>query len=442
MAELSHNDNPTDVDGFGQQDFIKNIANVIKYSKPPKGIAINGYWGTGKTSSLKQLKKELSSKEIVPVWFEAWRYQHEATPVVALLHEIRSTFSNWNKVTGKIKKLSAITIQGILGAFDETIKAASGSVIAPKLSDLPKIGENYEKENYLTRLPTADINHLLEEAIDLALGNSTKQATKNKLVIFIDDLDRCNPETALKLLEGIKVYLNLNNCVIVFAIDQRQIEHALNKALNLKDDSDSHQAREYLEKICQDIYHLPLPDVQAKANYLDELLKTLDLGGNHDDVNQKATQALQHRSDIKLVVESFDCLPANPRKIKALANRLSVMLRGSVNLNSTRSILKHPNIKFGYALLVASAIIYTFHRELNEQLNKNPKFIDDVVKFAKNFENLSKDLKIPMKGIQPSYDGEKVLPTNPSDSNVFRLHELLMALDTLGEEDIKPFLGV
>lgn len=304
---------------------------------------------------------------------------------------------------------------------------------------MPKIGKNYENENYLNRLPTADISHLLEEAIKLALGDASKGFNK-KLVIFIDDLDRCHPEAALKLLEGIKVYLNLNNCVIVFAIDQRQIERALNKAFDIKDDTDSHHAREYLEKICQDIYHLPLPNSQRKADYLDELLGLLDLGGDAQDINQKAAQASQHCVEIKLIVEAFDCLPANPRKIKALANRLAVMLRGSVNLVSNRTVQNYPNIKFAYALLVASAIIYTFHRELNEQLNKNPQFIDDVVKFAINHNLISKEIKIPMKGIQPSYDGSTLLPTNPSDSNVFRLHKLLLALDTLRGEDIAPFL--
>jgi len=61
---------------------------LIKNCQPPKGIGINGYWGTGKTSSLMQIHKELTgaaphdyenstNQDIVPVWFEAWRYQSE-----------------------------------------------------------------------------------------------------------------------------------------------------------------------------------------------------------------------------------------------------------------------------------------------------------------------------------------------------------------------------
>ncbi|MCX7099434.1 MAG: P-loop NTPase fold protein [Methylococcales bacterium] len=422
MQTLSHNDTPTDTDGLSQQDFIDGIAGIIKDCTPPKGIAINGYWGTGKTSSLLQLYKALTTvsrgskipKEspVIPVWFEAWRYQHEALPIVALLYEIRSTFNLWNKVLEQSGKVAAITALGVLGAFDETIKAASGGVASPKLGKLSKIGANYEQQRYQNPLASQDISQLLEQAIATALGN------KPKLVIFIDDLDRCHPEAALKLLEGIKVYLNLKNCVIVFAIDQRQIERGLKKALDLNDGSDGHQAREYLEKICQDIYHLPLPKQADKADYLASLLTDIT-----------ADQA--HIAGIKTVAESYDCLPANPRKIKALANRLAVVLRHQLALTEPRH----------YQLLVATAIIYTFHRELIEQLEKDAGYINTVILYARQPPADMGGIYEPMKSIKPSYSGTDKLPTNPSDSHVFRLHELFINLGTVLAAELQPFLG-
>lgn len=441
MPTLTHNDSPTDTDGLTQQAFIDGIASVIKDCTPPKGIAINGYWGTGKTSALLQLYKSLTTvslkdklpedSPVIPIWFEAWRYQHEATPIVALLHEIRAAFSLWNKVTDKTSKLFGIAGLGILSAFDETIKAASGGIISPKLGDLPKIGADYEKERYRTQLASQDISNLLEQAISTVLGDN------QKLVIFIDDLDRCHPEAALKLLEGIKVYLNLKNCVIVFAIDQRQIERALKKALDIKDDSGDHQAREYLEKICQDIYHLPLPDKTRKADYLSSLLMELKL--------DTPVFPTAYRTQIKQTALAYDCLPANPRKIKALANRLGVMLRNKAlaeSLNKSVQNTDNPTPSREFVLLLATAIIYTFHRELNEQLEKNPDYINTVILYAKNPSALDKEILVPMSGIKPSYDKDKDLPTNPSDSNVFRLHELFTELATVTKSELQPFLGI
>jgi hypothetical protein len=451
MPKRSHNDNPNPQDAFDQSEFIKHIADVVRFSEPPKGIAINGYWGSGKTSALLQLHQELtgilptSSQKptnlaITPVWFEAWRYQNETIPIAALLQEIRSKFSLWNGFLNKAHKLSGITLTGVLGAFDATLKAASGGIMNPALGKIPEIGAQWEKDHYETKLASQYLSQLLEEAIKTALGSSDR-----KLVIFIDDLDRCTPETALKLLEGIKVYLNLKNCVIVFGMDQRQIENSLRKALNLKDGSSDgdHHAREYLEKICQDIYHLPVPDQTKKSKYLMDLLTGVNLG----------TAAQQHRNELALVLQHYDCLPANPRKIKALANRLAVILRklppsfsvnNSSQINSSSAFVQK-GLNPEYGILLSVAIIYTFHRRLNEQLAKNPSYINTVITFSKTPPSASQapdPVYEPLSDIKPSFDGTVDLPVNPSDSHVFRLHRLLIDLDTVTESEIKPFLNL
>lgn len=86
-------------------------------------------------------------------------------------------------------------------------------------------------------------------------------------------------------------------------------------------------------------------------------------------------------------------------------------------------------------------IIYTFHRQLNEQLEKNPAYINTVILFAQNYQAVDVDVREPMNGIKPSAEGAKELPTNPSDSNIFRLHQLFTDLDTITESEIKIFLG-
>ncbi|WP_225587391.1 KAP family P-loop NTPase fold protein [Methylomonas fluvii] len=455
MSKLSHNDAPIHIDAFGQGEFIRQIADVIKTCDAPKGIAINGYWGSGKTSALLQLHKELtgvlpndtnkpSKPGMTPIWFEAWRHQNEALPIVALLHEIRTKLGAWNKFRNNAEKLSTITLTGILGAFDETLKAASGGVMSPALSKIPEIAAQWEKDNYHNKLASQHLSQLLEEAIDQALGKD-KNNPDRKLVIFIDDLDRCMPDTALKLLEGIKVYLNLRNCVVIFGMDQRQIENSLRKALNLKDGSNDgdHHAREYLEKICQDIYHLPIPDKQQKSAYLYDLLKNLDLSCT-------PKQQRTHLDELKRILDNYDCLPANPRKIKALANRLATVFRKLPMLpamvsTTTPNALISKGLKVEYGLLTVTAIIYTFHRSLNEQLAQNPTYISTLIGYANNpppplatpdpiFE--------PMRSLVPSFNGTADLPVNPSDSHVFRLHRLLIDLGTVIEAEIKPFLNL
>lgn len=443
---LSHNDDPTLEDGFDNNGLVREICGLIRNCTPPKGIGVNGYWGTGKTSMLLQVCRQLTGvhpygdkppglsapedvdKTIMPIWFEAWRYQHEAQPVVALLNEIRLQMGMWATLQDKAAKLSGVAFLGALSAFDEVVKAASGGVFKPELGKVQAIGNAWEKERYQQPLPGQSIRNLLQEAVATALTSKKKK----KLAIFIDDLDRCEPETALRLMEGIKVYLNLNNCVIIFGMDQRQVERALVKALGLKSEDGAamnadHYAREYLEKICQDIIHLPLPDKGKKSQYLSALLAKLVSEAPHTIFAER----------IQSITDQFDCLPANPRKIKALANRLASMIRRLENLTSVR--VDSAEIDREAAFCLVTAVVYCFHRRIFEQLQKNPAYISEVIAYA-DASDIDKDVDSPMQGIQPSVASARELPVNPSDSNVFRLHRLLQQLAQVTDIEIKPFL--
>jgi hypothetical protein len=228
--------------------------------------------------------------------------------------------------------------------------------------------------------------------------------------------------------------------VLVFGMDQRQIEEALAKALETQE---KHQAREYLEKICQDIHHLPIPNQQRKSDYLLKLLEDLII----DNAISPIISATQHREAIKNVLDTYDCLPANPRKIKALSNRLALQLQKNCITGVPTSLTANlPNgnpiiLDRRYMLLVAMTIIYNFHRQLNEQLEKDPAYIKQIIEYADK-PDIADPLNDPMSGIKPSYsnDGLTKLPTNPSDSNIFRLHELFRVLATVTVNEFMPFL--
>ena len=445
---LSHNDNPALDDAFGHDAFLAEVCKQISTCTPPKGIGINGYWGTGKTSALLQVYYHLTNelpyggkpttdtppqyhdKNILPVWFEAWRYQHESLPIVALLNEIRQQLGLWATFQQKAKKLGSVALLGAISAFDETVKAASGGLLKPEFGKIQQIGNTWEKERFQKPLEGQVIRTLMQEAIQEIL----KSKKKNKLVIFIDDLDRCEPATALRLMEGIKIYLSLNNCVIVFGMDQRQVERALAAVLALPGGNDAvpntaYYASEYLEKICQDIIHLPLANKEEKSKYLHKLLLDIFEGGAN--LRQKAFANL-----LRNITDKHDCLPANPRKIKALANRLASMIR---RYPRAAEATDQPPTLLEARLCFIVAILYCFHRSVYEQLQRRPSYIESVIAFAQDSDT-NKDIYSPMKGIQPSMDTSGELPVNPSDSNVFRLHELLKKIGTITVEEIKPFV--
>ena len=113
---MLHNDEPAIADRLDRTRLVKTIGDTIAFSAPPLVIGVHGDWGAGKTSFLHQLQLYLTDAcpqndkeavervrkaqpqlgigghkdDVVVIWFEAWRYQEEAAPVVALLQEIRA----------------------------------------------------------------------------------------------------------------------------------------------------------------------------------------------------------------------------------------------------------------------------------------------------------------------------------------------------------------
>ncbi|MFM8251334.1 MAG: P-loop NTPase fold protein, partial [Planctomycetota bacterium] len=191
------------------------------------------------------------------------------------------------------------------------IDVITGMLGGAKADSIQKHGEKWEQDRLRATLPAQIIRQQLEYAIASLLGKSKRNKTSpRRLVVLIDDLDRCEPRAAYKLLEGIKIYLNLKNCIFVLGMNQRVIEQAVAENLKMEkslDGSDSAlatlRAREYLEKICQELWHLPA------------------IGEPHEYL-RKSLDGYDRADHLAKVAAETNCLPPNPRKIKTIANVL------------------------------------------------------------------------------------------------------------------------
>lgn len=401
MAHQNLNDLPVLTDDFGlYTPFVEDIAQEIRQSQAPKTIAVTGYWGSGKTSVLAQLFKELFGENppnlkgesihqktsINPhyhgVWFEAWRYQHEPQPIIALMQTMRQSFSKKRNFFDKTGKIASVSMIAGLSVFDGVIKTLSAGMVSG-LDKIQSIGEKYEKDNLLSQLSTDQINNALSTAIDHLLTDKKKIEKKDdrKCIIFIDDLDRCDAQTAKKLLEGIKVHLNLDNCIFVIAIDPAQLEacfrleHAqLQNTGNLLDVS-NHDATEYLEKLCQDAHRLPIANKKQIADFISTSLSKI--------FRKEHNIYIDIITDIQSELLEKNYLPANPRRLKMICNRLAAFIRKTINEKETVGY----NGKLHAQSLLFLASIYVSYREIYEMLSVSPESINDVASFATKGES-------------------------------------------------------
>ena len=405
--DLLLNDQPTLRDRLKNGELIKEIRLAIEKSQLPQVFGIHGDWGAGKTTLLHQLQycltgkcpqqsshniKELEEQNNLPmaenrnqqkyivVWFEAWRYQNEQVPIVALLHEMREQLSWYQQGLAKTKKLLNVAAKSFLVSIEDMTKC-----IGIQASKIQETGENWEKENLASKLPTDSIRQLLQHAIDGLLGNkeSTKPEKRKRLVILIDDIDRCESEAAYKLLEGLKIYLTLENTVFVLGMNQRIVEDAIARNLKvnvLKEDEKPIALKErsssYMEKICQNIWRMPMITNPVEV-MLEFFGKTLD-ADDYVPILEKAFER-KKKSNID---QYLRCLPPNTRRLKGFANLLT---RFKSHIRPIRKKLRE---KSGYVLtpedivetrlMIITAYIFQFHHDVYRRWLLEPTLYEKI----------------------------------------------------------------
>jgi predicted KAP-like P-loop ATPase len=226
-------DEPASEDAFKSQTFDKHskkLADIIRYSRPKFAIGIFGEWGTGKTTMMKMIEKQLKENyhpDVLPVWFNAWKYEKEkylaAVPLlrtikITLDKDVNSKTENWKKVKKALEK----TFNAFVGSADLTIPAGA----SPKIN-LERFADTIKASGY-TRIDGKKVLYQKHATDDLE--ESLYELRKNKedegrrIVIFIDDLDRCHPTKALEVLDSIKTFFDIEGIVYVIGMNVDSID--------------------------------------------------------------------------------------------------------------------------------------------------------------------------------------------------------------------------
>lgn len=276
--------------------YVKGLGKFIRECQTPMSIAIQGDWGTGKTSTLNLLKKNLEADKdtngIKCVFFNTWQYSQfnmEDSLYVSFVHNLVK------QCGGNDEILRTVAAFGKL-AFFKAIDWKFGT-------NASEILDGFEKAK---KDQMESVSKLQENFAELV------KKTGKRLVIFIDDLDRLNPEVAVELLEIIKLFVNVENSIFVLAIDYEVVVKGVRKKYgeNLSEE----KCRNFFDKIIQLPFKMPV-----ERYNLTELVR-------------KAVQEQTHMTDegVNIVAEFIsDVMGTNPRTFKRLVN--AFFLINSVN---------------------------------------------------------------------------------------------------------------
>lgn len=319
-------------DGLERKKLAELIVGTAKGMPGPYTIGVFGRWGTGKTSVLR-LAMDLASKQnefkaseeasmgFVPVWFNAWQHEREANPVFSLIAGIVDALEHAARADKEPLENAKETVSKVKNALRALTRGFkfSGEVGVPLVG---KVGVEFDAEKALAAEEHvgAQVNPLQGEllftsAFALLRDVSEQMALHARIVVFIDDLDRCNPERAVHLLESIKLVLGQKGFVFVLGLDNQVIER-------------------YLDHVYAEQYHLGPPELSGSeahgwgSLYMEKIVNLplfLTIESRvRDDHYQQVTKRLVERYQSIEEFPSLDSLLNEGRFVFSAINRGSI----------------------------------------------------------------------------------------------------------------------
>jgi formylglycine-generating enzyme required for sulfatase activity len=317
-------DLPAQRDTLDFQPYVNTLVNLVQSpnTNTPLTIGVFGGWGSGKTSLMGMVRSGLPGHYRI-AWFDAWKYEketdlwralllhvlnalQEALPkkdrnqadeaALARLEELRTSLYraeerevvgglqvNWGKLASGVAQgslqigLSMLPVVGTLTKMVEKLQEEGATTATEKLI------QAIQRER--TKIYIDHVQFL--EQFQAKFKDLVKQYVldkKSRLVVFVDDLDRCLPDKAVLVLEAIKLFLDVPGCIFVLGLDDKVIARGVEikyRQLGLVSGAGEPQEQQlifdgarYLEKIIQLPFQLPPIDHQNLEKFVQSLVAT------------------------------------------------------------------------------------------------------------------------------------------------------------------------
>ena len=208
--------------GSGKTFFVKQVARVLQMANPALDINLETL-----NATLGETATELPATPCLPIYFNAWEDDHFENPILPILASIANAADEQSVKGGKDFG------KGVIGAIE-----AAASLIGYG-GDINGVIENFSGTDFLEQYKNEkELRGKIDELIKTNLPEVADRA-----IIFIDELDRCRPESAIKVLEQTKTLFQQDNIVVVYSTDITQLAHSLQGVYGPRFDG-----RKYLER--------------------------------------------------------------------------------------------------------------------------------------------------------------------------------------------------
>ncbi|EPH39753.1 P-loop NTPase fold protein [Streptomyces aurantiacus] len=307
-------DNPipdADGDRFGFRAHAEVLCSAITTTEGlPLTIGVFGPWGMGKSSFMKVCQDLLNKSDVPTVWFNPWKYDRKDEIWHAL---IQSVLTEIAQELERRRQSGDLALRERMAGALETVRRLSRAAAwllarraaGPLTAGAVTADDVNAAQAALTEPGTETYQHVnhFEQDFKDVVGTYTGGG---RLVLFVDDLDRCTPDAAITVLDSLKLFLGEASCVFVLAMDYHVVAEAAARRFN-NEKPDEARGRQYLEKLINFPYHLPGVSFEAIVRHLQGKITDTGLSGS--------------RELWELTEVAFE---ANPRRVRRFVNGLNL----------------------------------------------------------------------------------------------------------------------
>ncbi|MCM1211471.1 MAG: KAP family NTPase [Blautia sp.] len=245
------------IDLLNRNEFVDKVLQVVnQLSDNRKGscFSIEGSWGIGKTFVLNELWKKLEEEgeKYFLFNYNCWQHDYYEEPAVAIISAMKASIredgtiinaaledtvdAGYQFVWGKLKEIAGVYLENKIGVN-----------LLNWMEDIKNIKESNDVAEQVF-----DEMFGFNRAMGQVRGKMEEIAKKRTIVLIVDELDRCIPQYAIKVLERLHhLFYGLDNVVVIMAIDRSQLEHSVEEMFGKRwteNEHDSMGIEKYLKK--------------------------------------------------------------------------------------------------------------------------------------------------------------------------------------------------
>jgi len=375
------------------------VSNIVRSSSPHFTVGIYGEWGTGKTTLMKSIERNLkdegiyeNEQKIQTVWYNAWKHEREdGLAATSLLKTMAYGMENHKK----FDSISKTIMRGI-GIIDRDVMP-NITFDTIKTGGIEVEAEHAKKMELLNKLQRDSIYYDglrdIEKQMDIV-----RQTAGNdyRVVVFIDDLDRCSPTKALEVLESINLFMGIEGFVFVIGMSHQTATTLVTQAYH----TTGIKGDDYIKKIIQ----IPIKIPNWNRQSILELINTKivpNLSGEYSNF------LLENTDVVAQVVGS------NPRQLKRFVNNVIIAFESFSRRGGSSKI----TLNEIYLIQILKTEWPKFYEEF-----QNDKRFRDIIKWI---TTQPKELKKYFKYLESPEDEE------PIEQKIKRVSLLSYPLETI-----------